>query len=176
MGKLTKNIPVACFALLSLVMLSGCSALYQQVVASARQPGEQVATTPDQVWHDFNCSKRDRPFVHVESMEVLPEMIKPGGRVNYRLIYVMCPLKPSEVIKTAVSRKMLFKGEQVARNVNETFELKPGRWVVDSFFTLPANSPLGVYSLEVGFEAPSGRAHKTVRSFVVSNEFYLSGQ
>jgi hypothetical protein len=176
MGKLTKNIVIVCFALLSLVTLSGCSALYQQVVASARQPGEHVATTPDQVWHDFSCSKRDRPFVHVESMEVLPEMIKPGGRVNYRLIYVMCPVKPSEVIKTVVSRKMLFKGEQVARNTNEAFELKPGRWVVDSFFTLPTNSPLGVYSLEVGFEAPNGHAHKKTRSFVVSNEFYLSGQ
>jgi hypothetical protein len=88
----------------------------------------------------------------------------------------MCPLKPSEVIKTTVSRRMLFKGEQVARNVNDAFELKPGRWVVDSFFTLPTNSPLGVYALEVGFEAPNGQAHKRARSFVVSNEYYLSGQ
>jgi hypothetical protein len=176
MGKLSDHMLVVCFALLALLTFSGCSAIYQQVVASARQPGEQVAATPDQVWHDFNCSKRDRPFVHVESMEVLPEMIKPGGRVNYRLIYVMCPVKPSEVIKTVVSRRMLFKGEQVARNLNEAFELKPGRWVVDSFFTLPTNSPLGVYSLEVGFEAPNGHAHRKTRSFVVSNEFYLSGQ
>src|SRR5687768_15034464 len=123
MGKLTKNILVICFALLSLVTLSSCSALYPQVVTSAWKPGEHFATTPDQMWHDFNYSKRDRPFVHVESMEVLPEMIKPGGRVNYRLIYVMCPVKPSEVIKTVASRRMLFKGEQVARNLNETFEL-----------------------------------------------------
>jgi hypothetical protein len=108
-------------------------------------------------------------------MEVLPEMIRPGGRVNYRLIYVMCPVKPSEVIKTRVARRMLFKGEQVARNVNDAFEIKPGRWVVDSFFTLPVDSPLGVYSLEVGFEAPNGLAHKKVRSFVVSNESYLGG-
>jgi hypothetical protein len=176
MGKLAQVIVALSLLLLSLAALSGCSALYQQVVAAARQPGEHVATTPDQVWHDFSCGKRDRPFVQVESMEVLPEMIKPGGRVNYRLIYVMCPIKPSEVIKTVVSRRMLFKGEQVARNVNDAFELKPGRWVVDSFFTLPTNSPLGVYSLEVGFEAPNGHAHKKTRSFVVSNEFYLSGQ
>src|SRR5918996_2989182 len=176
MGKLAQVIVALALVLLSFAALSGCSALYQQVVAAARQPGEHIETTPDQVWHDFSCGKRDRPFVHVESMEVLPEMIKPGGRVNYRLIYVMCPIKPSEVIKTVVSRRILFKGEQVARNVNDAFELKPGRWVVDSFFTLPTNSPLGVYSLEVGFEAPNGHAHKKTRSFVVSNEFYLSGQ
>jgi hypothetical protein len=176
MGKLTELTITLHFAVLSLLVFSGCSALYQQIVASARQPGEQIATTPDQVWQDFNCTKRVRPFVQVESMEILPEMIKPGGRVNYRLIYVMCPLKPSEVIKTRVLRNMLFKGEQVARNVNDAFELKPGRWVVDSFFTLPTNSPLGVYALEVGFEAPTGQAHKKVRSFVVSNEYYLSGE
>src|SRR6266545_8350318 len=148
MGKLVEGMSIVFLAILGLVTLSGCSALYQQVVAAARQPGEHVATTPDQVWQDYSCAKRDRPFVQVESMEILPEMIKPGGRVNYRLVYVMCPLKPSEVIKTTVSRRMLFKGEQVARNVNDAFELKPGRWVVDSFFTLPTNSLLGVYSLE----------------------------
>lgn len=176
MGKLTKLTIALHFAVLSFLTFSGCSALYQQIVASARQPGEQIATTPDQVWQDFNCTQRERPFVQVETMEILPEMIKPGGRLNYRLIYVMCPLKPSEVIKTRVLRNMLFKGEQVARNVNDAFELKPGRWVVDSFFTLPTNSPLGVYALEVGFEAPPGQAHKKVRSFVVSNEYYLSGE
>jgi hypothetical protein len=176
MGKLTSGIIRTTFTLLGLLGAAGCSAIYQQVVAASRQPGEQIATTPDRVWKELDCDKRERPFVRAESMEVLPEMIKPGGRVNYRLIYVMCPMRPSEVIKTRVARKMFFKGEQVARNVNDSFELKPGRWVVDSFFTLPPNTPLGVYSLEVDFEAPQGYAHKKVRSFVVSDEFYLSGQ
>ena len=160
---------------MSLLGLSGCTALYQQAVAAARQPGEQITTTPDRLWEELDCANRERPFVRAESMEVLPEMIRPGGRVNYRLVYVMCPAKPSEVIKTRVARRMLFKGQQVARNVNDDFEIKPGRWVVDSFFTLPVDSPLGVYALEVVFEAPNGLAHKKVRSFVVSNESYLSG-
>ena len=171
MGKLSKQLS----GLLSLVVLSGCTTLYQQAVVATRHPGEQITTTPDQLWMEMDCSNRQRPFVRAESMEVLPEMIRPGGRVNYRLIYVMCPAKPSEVIKTRVARRMLFKGEQVARNVNDGFEIKPGRWVVDSFFTLPVDSPLGVYALEVIFEAPNGMAHKKVRSFVVSNEAYLSG-
>ena len=175
MGKLVRHGIILSAALLGLMMLSGCSALYQQAVAAIRQPGDHIATTPDQVWIDFKCAERERPFVRVEAMEVMPEMIKPGGRVNYRLTYVMCPVKPSEVIRTSVHRRMLFRGEQVAGNVNDAFELKPGRWVVDSFFTLPKNSPLGVYALEVGFETPNGQAHKRVRSFVVSNEYYLSG-
>jgi hypothetical protein len=176
MGKLNKDIFGLFFALSSAIALPGCSTLYQQAVAAIRQPGEKIATAPDKLWQEMDCSNRERPFVRAESMEVVPEMIKPGGRVNYRLIYVMCPVNPSDVIKTRVARRMLFKGEQVARNVNDSFELKPGRWVVDSFFTLPVDSPLGVYALEVGFEAPNGMAHKKVRSFVVSNEYYLSGQ
>lgn len=159
-----------------LITVSACSAIYQQVVATARQPGEQIAGTPDKVWEELDCAKRSRPFVQVERMEVLPEMIKPGGRVNYRLVYVLCPLKPSEVMNTRLVRNMLFKGQRVAGNVKDSFELKPGRWIVDSFFTLPPESPLGVYALEVGFETPDGRPHKQVRSFVVSDEFYLSGQ
>jgi hypothetical protein len=171
MGKLT----ILGFFAAAAVVLSGCGTLYQQALVAMRQPGEQIAATPDQIWQDFDCGNRQRPFVRAESMEVVPEKIKPGGRVNYRLVYVMCPVKPSEVINTRVSRKMLFKGAQVASNVNEAFEIKPGRWVVDSFFTLPANSPLGVYALEVSFDTPGGQAHKKVRSFVVGNGAYLSG-
>jgi hypothetical protein len=175
MGKLIQYGAVLVTAALSLSALAGCTTLYQQAVAATRQPGEQIATTPDKLWQELDCANRERPFVRAESMEVLPEMIRPGGRVNYRLVYAMCPARPSEVIKTRVARRMLFKGEQVARNVNDDFEVKPGRWVIDSFFTLPVDSPLGVYALEVVFEAPDGTAHKKVRSFVVSNEPYLRG-
>jgi hypothetical protein len=172
MGKLTRVRAGLAFGLAGVFALPGCTTLYQQAVAAIRQPGEQIATTPEELWKEMDCADRQRPFVRAESMELVPEMIKPGGRVNYRLVYVMCPAEPSEVIKTRIARRMLFKGEQVAANVNENFELKPGRWVVDSFFTLPLDSPLGVYALEVEFEAPNGMGHKKVRSFVVSNDFY----
>ena len=177
MGKLGRILSTAYRAVLLLITVSGCSAIHQQIVAAARQPGDQIVTTPERVLQEPNCAKRERPFVQIESMEVLPEKVKPGGRVNYRLVYVMCPLKLTDAIKARLTRNMFFKGEPVARNVKDGFELKPGRWIVDSFFTLPPDSPLGVYSLEVGLETPKGHAHKQlVRSFVVSNEFYLSGE
>lgn len=175
MGKLGRTASTAYRVVLLLITLSGCSAIHQQIVAAARQPGDQIVTTPEKVVQEANCAKRERPFVLVESMEVLPEIVKPGGRVNYRLVYVLCPLKLADAIRIRVTRNMFFNGEQVARNAKDAFEVKPGRWMVDSFFTLPPDSPLGVYALEVGFETPDGQAQKRVRSFVVSNEFYLSG-
>ena len=173
MGKLIPcpSIPLG-FALL---MLSGCSTLYQHAVATLRQPGEQVATTPERIWREFDCDNRERPFVRAESMEVLPERIHPGGRVNYRLIYIMCPVNRSEVIMTSVSRRILYNGQQVAASVNDRFEIKPGRWIVDSFFTLPKNAPPGVYALEGRFEAGNSRALTKVDSFLVGRGAGLGG-
>ena len=175
MGKLAGAVAFCSFSML-LGVLSGCSAIHQQIVAAARQPGEHIATTPERLWKEIDCEQRERPFVQVESMEVLPEMIKPGGRVNYRLIYSMCPVsKFTETVKTQVTRNIFYKGKEVARNTKNDLELKAGRWAVDSFFTLPSNTPLGVYALEVTLHTPKGQPQKQVRSFVVSDEFYLSG-
>ncbi|HWP56954.1 MAG TPA: hypothetical protein VNL14_03585 [Candidatus Acidoferrales bacterium] len=176
MGKLARRFVIASLVLGGNVVLSGCAVIYQQAVAASRQPGEHIRTTPDKVWTELKCRERELPFVAVESMELLPEMLKPGGRANYRLVYAMCPRTPSQVLKARVVRRILFKGDSVASNVNESLELKPGRWVVDSFFTMPKDAPLGVYSLEVTLEPPNQPAVQRVRSFVLSDEFYLTGQ
>jgi hypothetical protein len=178
--KLARAMGKLVFSLAAVFLLGsafGCADIQQQIVASARQPGDHVATTPEQLWKESTCERIDRPSVKVESLEVLPEKIKPGGRVNYRLTYAMCPIsKFSETLAASTTRTIRYKGQEVARNSKESFQLKAGRWMVDSFFTLPRESPLGVYALEVAVQTPSGEAQKLVRSFVVSNEFYLSGE
>jgi hypothetical protein len=173
MGKLATYVLLHCFAVASSFAFYGCSAVYQQALAVMREPGEHIKTVPDEVWNEYRCAERERPFLRIESMEVVPEMIKPGGRLNYRVVYAMCPAKPSEVLKARAFRRIYFKGEQVASNVNDSLELKPGRWVIDSFFTLPADSPLGVYALEVTFERSERHGQKQVRSFVVSNDYFV---
>jgi hypothetical protein len=173
MGQLTRQLSV--FSMLW--MLAGCANIHQQIVSGARQPGQQTLTTPERLWKDNSCEKANRPSVSVESLEVLPEKVKPGARVNYRLIYAMCPAnKFSETVSARVHRNLLYKGQEVARNVKDDLELRAGRWAVDSFFTLPTETPLGVYALEVVVETTSGRSRKFTRSFVVSDEFYLSGE
>jgi uncharacterized protein YceK len=63
MGKLSKNILGLIIAIFSLVAVSGCTTLYQQAIAATRQPGEQIATTPDQLWKEMDCANREQPFV-----------------------------------------------------------------------------------------------------------------
>ena len=126
----------------------------------------------------YECFGADHKSTHevmAESLEVIPERMQPGARVNYRLVYVMCPSQPAGVIRTGISRKLLHKGREVAASFKDKFEIKPGQWNVDAFFTLPPNTPLGVYALEVSFEAPRGEIHRKVRSFVVDDEGYLGG-
>jgi hypothetical protein len=165
----------ALFFWLGLVTLYGCSVLYQKTLVAFRQSGEHIRTFPDQLWRELNCSDRELPFVQFESMEVLPEMIRPGTRANYRLVYAMCPVRPSEVIETRLLRKIIIKGEQVISNAQDSLELKPGRWVVDSFFTLPEESPLGTYELEIILEYDHA-VYKMVRRFDVSSQYYLISQ
>ena len=33
-------------------------------------------------------------------------------------------------------------------------DLRPGRWIVDVFLTVPPEAPDGVYELEIAFESP----------------------
>ena len=146
MGKLV-NI-VATLSITS--ALAGCADIQQQIVSAARQPGQRVTTTPERLWRENICTAHERPFVNVESLEILPEKVKPGARVNYRLVYAKCPMsKFSETLDARVNRNLFYKGQEVARNVKDKLELRAGRWAVDSFFTLPPETPLGVYALEV---------------------------
>lgn len=153
--------------------LSACSAVHQQIVAGVRQPGAHMVATPEQLSKEITCQTAERPSVNVETLELLPEIVPQGDRVNYRIVYTMCPRNRfSETITARVTRQILHKGQEVARNVKDDFTLKPGRWAVDSFFTLPPEAPLGPYALEVALHTPNGKIQKHVRSFVVSNAFY----
>jgi hypothetical protein len=55
--------------LLVLLVLSGCTAIHQQIVAAARQAGEKVVTTPEKVVQESKCAKLEQSFVHFESVE-----------------------------------------------------------------------------------------------------------
>ena len=81
--------------------------------------------------------------------------MRAGAKLNHRFVYVMCPSRASEVIVGTLYTRIRFKGKTVHQD-KVTRELKPGRWVVDSFITLPEQAMPGMYALAGRFEGKQG--------------------
>ncbi len=143
-----------------------CSRLFWNLTKAMRKPGEKMLTLPDKVAQQYECSQRKLPFFMVEKNEVVPVELKPGDEFNHHFSYVMCPAIPSQTIKATLYRKIYYQGRIVFQDVTENFEIKPGRWAVDAFITIPTNAPPGIYSLETEIIS-SLIQYKAVRSFAV---------
>ncbi len=138
-------------SVLCVAFLPGCSSLRVQM----RKPGERNKTMPAKVLVEYHCDKRELPFFEIEENELLPEKARPGAKLNHRIIYVMCPERPTEVVAGTLETRILFKGKVIFEEAID-HELKPGRWVVDTFIPLPAKANPGVYALEVEFRSRRG--------------------
>jgi hypothetical protein len=78
----------------------------------------------------------------------------------------MCPARPTQVVRGTLDTRILFKGGAIAREQVEGYELKPGRWVVDWFVSLPPGAEAGVYALQIEFKSSKVRFDETL-SFAV---------
>ncbi|MEE8556776.1 MAG: hypothetical protein V3T14_02705 [Myxococcota bacterium] len=153
--------------LLILALASGCAAVTSRVSRALRSPGERIETFPEQVWSEYRCSQRKLPFFKIEELELYPQKLTPGERFNHRFIYSLCPVKPTAVITGRLETSILFKGKAIVREANDSYDLKPGRWVVDTFVTLPAEANPGLYGLQLKFKGQNVKFQRTL-SFTVS--------
>ncbi|MGH9961673.1 MAG: hypothetical protein ACREBC_31860 [Pyrinomonadaceae bacterium] len=131
-----------------------------------RKPGEKLLAGPDKVWQELSCDKQTLPHFVVEKNEVLPDTVSAGHEFNHRLVYSLCPSKPTEVFPGKLLREIHVKEKPVFQDAPADIELKAGRWTVDSFVRVPPDAPAGVYSLVVRFEEPRLGFEKE-KSFVV---------
>ena len=152
--------------LLALALTLGCVNVTGPILKAMRKPGEQLTTFPDVVWAEYDCDKKKRPFFAVERNELMPRQIKPGGDFNHRMVYVMCPKRSTEVVKGLLRTRVRFKGRPIVRQADEGYEIKPGRWTIDSLIQLPEAAEPGVYAYEVQFKSPKLRFAKSL-TFVV---------
>jgi hypothetical protein len=74
----------------------------------ARPPGDRLIDPPAEVWGDYRCDRKIRPFLVLERNQVSPRKIRPGGEFNHRLIYAMCPAEPSQVISGDLYRRIYY--------------------------------------------------------------------
>ncbi len=139
-------------AVVCLSAMLGCTAIQLKL----RQPGERLMDFPEPVAVEYDCAKRRLPFFKLEETELVPSRLRPGGQINHRFVYVMCPSRLSGVIEGKLYTRIQFKGKTVHSDAVKR-ELQPGRWVVDSFVTLPEKAMPGMYALEGRFESSKGR-------------------
>lgn len=120
-----------------------------------REPGEHLETFPDQVAVEYHCDKRPLPFFQVEESELLPQRVKAGRDFNHRLVYVLCPAHPTEVVAGRLRTSILHRGSPVySESIDH--ELKPGRWTLDAFVSLPEHAEPGIYALRAEFRSATG--------------------
>ncbi len=139
-------------AVVCLSAILGCTAIQLKL----REPGQRLVSFPEPVAVEYDCAKRRLPFFKVEEFELIPSRLRPGGQLNHRFVYVMCPSRVSEVIEGKLYTRIQFKGRTVFSDAVKR-ELQPGRWVVDSFITLPEEASPGMYALAGRFESSKGR-------------------
>ncbi len=140
--------------LLLCTLVSGCATTHWLGVArrAVREPGQRLLDLPEPVAQKYGCGKRKLPHFELEQNEINPNRIHPGGQINHRIVYALCPRRPTEVVTGTLVTRVRFKGRIVLRDRIPDFELKPGRWSVDAFLRLPESAESGVYALEIHFE------------------------
>ncbi len=153
MGHSTRLIAWLC---LVVALLSGCSVRpFSYVTLWVREPGHRNKDLPDRVAEEYGCDSRHLPFFSIERHELIPNRVSPGSNLSHRLVYVLCPATPTDVIVGTLRTRVLFEGKAiVSQAVDE--KLRPGRWVLDAFVSLPESAAPGVYAMDVRFESRKG--------------------
>ncbi len=156
----------ALVAALVLATGTGCSTFFWAVQKSLRRPGEKPQAFPERVFEQHECGKKKLPWLVLEEHELIPPRIKPGGEFNHRVVYAMCPARPTQGVTGTLDTRILFKGDTIMRERISGYELKPGRWVVDEFVSRPDGVEPGMYALQIEFRSSKLRFQKLL-SFAV---------
>jgi len=138
-------------AICALTLLSGCASIRWAVQKSMRREGLANEAFPEAVWEEYGCGEQELPFFQIETNELIPPRVKPGGEFNHRIIYALCPARPTEVVSGRLDLQILYKGKPIYRETDDAYEFLPGRWRVDTFVEIPPNAAPGVYSYRMDF-------------------------
>ena len=160
------KVATALFGLVLLGLLTGCAGLTWSLKKSLRTPGERLKHFPEVVWDEYECDKQKRPFFKIEQNDIVPPRVEAGGEFAHRMVYVMCPKRPTGVVSGRLVTRIRFRGDPIVRETTDTYDLKPGRWIVDAEVQLPADAQPGIYAYEVAFESSRVEFEKRL-TFVV---------
>lgn len=159
-----------------LIDATGCAATFQslednfdQMRKMQRTPGEQSLALPDDVWRNNDCDHVSRPWIAMETFEVVPRRLSAGEDFNLRMTYALCSNKRADEIRGKLYTRIYYQGKAIVNDVKRGYSLKPGRWQVDTFVTIPEYAKQGVYSVEVEFRSKLLKVKKSESFVVVSH-------
>jgi hypothetical protein len=142
-------------------LVTGCAGLPQplQPISSAiwntinkgRTPGAQLLESPQDVSAKFDCPNRPRPWVLLTSHQLLPAQLATNDELNNRFEYVLCAAPGQAEVRGILTRRVRTGGEVIWNDVGSNYDLKPGKWVVDFFLTIPQTAVAGPYEFEIDF-------------------------
>ncbi len=154
-------------ALLALVPLAlGCTGLRWSLQKSLRSAGTVNQAFPEVVWRDHDCGDKPLPFLAIEHSELIPPKVAPGGEFNHRMVYALCPQRPTQVVQGRLVTRILFRGLPLHTETEPDYEILPGRWRVDAFVELPVEAEPGVYAYQLEFEGDGLSFEKTLTFLV----------
>lgn len=130
----------------------GCATWLGSVRRSLRDPGVHFRAFPEEVAREYRCDEKELPHFTIEKIELVPDRLRPGEEFNHRMVYALCPRKPTAVVSGTLSTRILHRGRVIVNERDPAYELKPGRWIVDAFVTVPEGAAVGIYAMELEFE------------------------
>jgi hypothetical protein len=147
-----KKIATAAALLLLVTAITGCAKTRWSVVKLFRDPGEVLTTFPEEVWKEYDCDSQKRPFFIIEKNELSLQTVIAGSDFGHRMVYVMCPVLPTQVVEGTLATRIRYKGAPIVNQNDTHFEIKPGRWTIDAVVHLPEHAKPGIYAYELEFE------------------------
>jgi hypothetical protein len=172
--------PVSSLAALLVLLLAGCAGFEEGVhgtVQKARSigsnlfnrnqaAGARLLDPPQKVSSEFDCPNRPQPWVLLQEQEVWPSQVSVKDELRQTFIYVLCPARGESGLRGTLTRRILGRDSVLLRDAESDYELKPGRWKVDLFLTIPEKVGPGSYEFEVSFET-SRMIFRDVKGFTV---------
>jgi hypothetical protein len=131
---------------------ASCAYLPGPVERPFRKPGTRLVDFPEKVDVEFNCASQKLPWFKLETLEVWPKRLEAGKELGHRMVYVLCTDGPTDVVTGKLETRIVFRGQPILREADTAYDLRPGRWVVDVFVTVPPSASDGVYALELEFK------------------------
>jgi hypothetical protein len=99
-----------------------------------------------------DCATRRKPLLRVDSSSVTPSSVQPGSAINHQLVYTLCSKSPASVrgtMSTIISSSVA----KVFTNTLYDYELKPGRWMINTNIGIPTAAKPGSYRLDTAFKS-----------------------